>query len=111
MFQAAKTADEVVRQVEDPQVAAGLPDELNDLNVLLMQRHLLQVCQHAIVVLRTLQSTHVYRPVGPALLHRAHLQSPKALTCRSRSRVMRTMAQERQIEHASHITTVRFPYT
>jgi hypothetical protein len=66
VFKAVKTADEVICQVEDLQVTTGLPDELNDLYVLLMQRHLLQVCQHAIVVLRTLQGIHMCRPFGLA---------------------------------------------
>jgi len=55
MLQTAKTADEIIRQVQNPQLAAGLSDELDGFDVLLVQPKLLQLCQCAIMVLRPLQ--------------------------------------------------------
>ena len=59
MLQTAKAADEIVRQVQNPQLAAGLSDELNGFDVLLVQPELLQFCQCAIMVLRPLH--HISR--------------------------------------------------
>ena len=67
-----KTAYEVVRKIQHFEMAACLPDELYGLNVLLMQCELLQICQDAIIMLRTLQSKAALRVRQCTLLRKLH---------------------------------------
>ena len=90
-------------------MATCLSDELNDLYILLMQRQFLQICQHAVIVLCTLQSTHVWWAIGLAIASICKLAAGEALTCRSRSSVMRPMLQWSRNQLAICTTTVQLP--